>query len=66
MEVELVGLAYLDGSGQWLSVPMGINEKWCFSGAHTGTSAMSTKDIRQRDLVRSTLSKFGGDTMLSG
>lgn len=65
MGKELVAQSHLQASGQGLSVPMDTSDKWCPSGAHTGTSITMTFVNDMDEGVVCTLGKFAGDTQLS-
>lgn len=55
--------SHLQASGQGLSVPMDTSDKWCPSGAHTGTSVTITFVNDMDEGVECTLSKSAGDTL---
>ena len=40
MDEELAGWSHPDGSGQRLNAQMEINDEWCPSGVHMGTSTV--------------------------
>ncbi|KAJ7408729.1 rna-directed dna polymerase from mobile element jockey-like [Willisornis vidua] len=59
MDKELVGWSHPEGSGQWLSVPTDISDKWCLSRVCTGTSVMDKG-------MECTLTKSADHTKLTG
>lgn len=62
MGKKLVAWSHLQASGQELSIPMDTSDKWCPSGAHTGTSVTITFVNDTDEGVECTLSKSAGDT----